>query len=213
MHRITKPFPGSSVATVMGRRVSLPTDSNEQLAPLRSEPRSPLALPQVIVIDTIGRVLEATSGGHALLAESKLLRCSFDHLAAATQSSCNKLAAAISTALAAGHASQVFENHEQRLDVEFFALRSEAEANIHIVMILRETHSVPPSHLHSMQETFGLTPAESRLLGILYAGSSVPQAARLLGVARTTARTHLQRVFDKTGVRRQQDLMRVVAGG
>jgi DNA-binding CsgD family transcriptional regulator len=57
---------------------------------------------------------------------------------------------------------------------------------------------------------FGLTPAEARLLAVLFEGCSVPQAAERLGVARTTARTHLQRVFDKTGARRQGDLMRLV---
>jgi DNA-binding CsgD family transcriptional regulator len=33
----------------------------------------------------------------------------------------------------------------------------------------------------------------------------------MLGVARSTARTHLQRLFEKTGKRRQVDLLRMVA--
>jgi DNA-binding CsgD family transcriptional regulator len=57
---------------------------------------------------------------------------------------------------------------------------------------------------------FELTAAESRLLDILCSGASIPQAAALLGVARTTARTHLQRIFDKSGTRRQSDLQRLV---
>jgi DNA-binding CsgD family transcriptional regulator len=31
-----------------------------------------------------------------------------------------------------------------------------------------------------------------------------------LGVAPTTARTHLQRIFDKSGARRQSDLQRLI---
>lgn len=180
-----------------------------------SQPAGPAlsAIPQVIVIDTAGRVVEATAGGHALLNSSKLLQRSFDRVAAGTQTSCIKLAAAIATTLTDGTASQIFEDCDQRIEVEFFAVRCENDTNLHIVMILREARAMRRSPLHSMEQTFGLTPAESRLLGVLYAGSSVPQAARLLGVASSTARTHLQRVFDKTGVRRQQDLMRVVAGG
>jgi hypothetical protein len=42
---------------------------------------------------------------------------------------------------------------------------------------------------------------------------SLTSAASSLGVARTTARTHLQRIFDKTGSRRQSDLVRMVALG
>ena len=37
------------------------------------------------------------------------------------------------------------------------------------------------------------------------------EAARKLGIARTTARTHLQCLFAKTGTARQSELVRFVA--
>jgi DNA-binding CsgD family transcriptional regulator len=46
--------------------------------------------------------------------------------------------------------------------------------------------------------------------GILQFGS-VPEVARIYGLAPTTVRTHLQSIFDKTGVRRQADLMKLGA--
>jgi DNA-binding CsgD family transcriptional regulator len=34
----------------------------------------------------------------------------------------------------------------------------------------------------------------------------------VLGISETTVKTHLQRVFDKTGTNRQADLVKLVAG-
>jgi DNA-binding CsgD family transcriptional regulator len=39
----------------------------------------------------------------------------------------------------------------------------------------------------------------------------VPEVADMLGIAASTARTDLNPVYDKTGVRRQADLVRLVA--
>jgi DNA-binding CsgD family transcriptional regulator len=59
--------------------------------------------------------------------------------------------------------------------------------------------------------TFGLTPAETRVLGRVLSGSSVAKAAAELCVAATTARTHLDSIFAKTGVSRQFQLLRLAA--
>jgi DNA-binding CsgD family transcriptional regulator/PAS domain-containing protein len=56
---------------------------------------------------------------------------------------------------------------------------------------------------------FRLTPAETRLLAALLGGRRLADAAGDLGVAATTARTHLDSIFLKTGVSRQAELMRV----
>lgn len=59
--------------------------------------------------------------------------------------------------------------------------------------------------------TFGLTPTETRVLTRILMGSTVAEAAAGLGIAPTTARTHLDRVFAKTGVSRQSELIRLAA--
>jgi acyl-CoA synthetase (AMP-forming)/AMP-acid ligase II len=41
---------------------------------------------------------------------------------------------------------------------------------------------------------------------------AVPEVAAALGVADTTVRTHVGRLFEKTGVRRQADLVKLVTG-
>ncbi|HUI94426.1 MAG TPA: LuxR C-terminal-related transcriptional regulator [Xanthobacteraceae bacterium] len=61
-------------------------------------------------------------------------------------------------------------------------------------------------------KVYNLTPAELRvLLGIVEVGG-VPEVAAALGVADTTIKTHLGRLFEKTGARRQADLVKLVAG-
>ena len=59
---------------------------------------------------------------------------------------------------------------------------------------------------------YGLTPAETRLLTSLLGGRTLAATAATLGIAATTARTHLDNIFSKTGVTRQVDLMRLVTG-
>jgi len=58
-----------------------------------------------------------------------------------------------------------------------------------------------------MAAAFGLTPAETRVLAGLPAGRKLAETATALGVAVTTARTHLDSIFAKTGLSRQAELM------
>jgi DNA-binding CsgD family transcriptional regulator len=57
---------------------------------------------------------------------------------------------------------------------------------------------------------FGLSPGQRRLAGHVAEGLSLPDAAVAMGVSANTARTHLQRLFDKTGVHSQTALVRVL---
>jgi DNA-binding CsgD family transcriptional regulator len=56
---------------------------------------------------------------------------------------------------------------------------------------------------------FDLTEAESRVFDLIAGGKSTAEAAGTLGVGVSTVRTHLLRIFDKTGTHRQADLMRM----
>ncbi len=63
----------------------------------------------------------------------------------------------------------------------------------------------------ALATTFSLTPAETRLVEHLLAGRNLKESAGALGVAMTTAKSHLENIFQKTGVRRQGELMRLAA--
>ena len=63
-----------------------------------------------------------------------------------------------------------------------------------------------------MAAAFGLTPAETKVLPSLFAGRMLAKTAATLGIAGSTAKTHLEHIFLKTGVTRQADLMRLWTG-
>jgi DNA-binding CsgD family transcriptional regulator len=57
---------------------------------------------------------------------------------------------------------------------------------------------------------YSFTETEARLAQRLVAGDSVQEAAASLEMSRETARTHLRRMFEKAGVHRQAELVRVL---
>jgi DNA-binding CsgD family transcriptional regulator len=57
---------------------------------------------------------------------------------------------------------------------------------------------------------YDLTPTETRLLNAILSGAALSEAAKDLQILVATARTHLRHIFDKTGVRRQSDLINLV---
>jgi len=63
-----------------------------------------------------------------------------------------------------------------------------------------------------LDRTFDLTPAELRVVQSIVDIGGVPETAIALGIAETTVKTHLHRVFAKTGVSRQADLVKLAAG-
>jgi DNA-binding CsgD family transcriptional regulator len=62
-------------------------------------------------------------------------------------------------------------------------------------------------HFHAFVARYRLTPAESRLLREIVGGGGLTAAAAKLGVSVPTARTHLQKIFGKTGTGRQTELL------
>ena len=55
-----------------------------------------------------------------------------------------------------------------------------------------------------------MTPAEAGFAVEILKGDGIQAAADRLAISLATARTHLSRIFDKTGVRRQAELVRLL---
>lgn len=70
--------------------------------------------------------------------------------------------------------------------------------------------SLTESGLAAATAVFGLSPAQQRVAALVAEGLSLVDIAERLGVTVNTARTHLNRVFDKVGVRTQSALVRVL---
>jgi DNA-binding CsgD family transcriptional regulator len=79
-------------------------------------------------------------------------------------------------------------------------------------VFVRKVELNSPSCGELVARTFGLTPAELRVLLAIVDIGGVPETSKALGVAETTVKTHLSRVFSKTGTSRQADLVKLAAG-
>jgi len=78
------------------------------------------------------------------------------------------------------------------------------------VFVRKVSMSAPyPTEVAARQ--FQLTPGEVRVLDAVLKVSGVSEIAVVLGISEATVKTHLQNIFGKTGVRRQADLIKLVA--
>jgi DNA-binding CsgD family transcriptional regulator len=59
---------------------------------------------------------------------------------------------------------------------------------------------------------YGLTPSEAKVAALIVRGMSARQAAEGLAISYNTVKSHLKRVFAKTGTKRQGDLIRLIVG-
>jgi DNA-binding CsgD family transcriptional regulator/PAS domain-containing protein len=66
---------------------------------------------------------------------------------------------------------------------------------------------VPPFAGEAFAKLYGLTGSELRVLLAMAPGLSVKEAAEVLGIGETTAKTHLQHIYAKTGTSKQTELM------
>ncbi|MEH2513784.1 DNA-binding CsgD family transcriptional regulator [Nitrobacteraceae bacterium AZCC 1564] len=73
------------------------------------------------------------------------------------------------------------------------------------------TTSASPLPEAVLTTLFELTPAEARVLIAIGVGSSQAQTAAILGVSENTLKTHLNRIYAKTGRARQADLVKLVS--
>jgi DNA-binding CsgD family transcriptional regulator len=62
-----------------------------------------------------------------------------------------------------------------------------------------------------LRDLYGLTPTETDLAIELMQGARLTVAAEMLGIATSTAKSHLKRIFEKTGAHRQAELIRLAA--
>lgn len=64
-----------------------------------------------------------------------------------------------------------------------------------------------------LRATYGLTRAEARVARLLADGRSLVQICEVLEISQNTARTHLKRVYSKTGANRQSALVQLIIAG
>jgi DNA-binding CsgD family transcriptional regulator len=89
---------------------------------------------------------------------------------------------------------------------------------VHRTLNLKPSLSVPPPAApwrdepkeKVLERIFALSPVQARLTALLMAGHTIKEIASILGITEGSARQYLQRIFGKTGAKRQADLVRIV---
>jgi DNA-binding CsgD family transcriptional regulator/PAS domain-containing protein len=96
----------------------------------------------------------------------------------------------------------------QVLSLSATARRREVSA----IVLVSKVAFEPPPIAQAIAEMFDLTATEVRVLLACVEWNGVAEAAAVLGVGRATVKTHLHRLFRKTGTSCQAELVKLVAG-
>ncbi|HKI97290.1 MAG TPA: helix-turn-helix transcriptional regulator [bacterium] len=80
-------------------------------------------------------------------------------------------------------------------------------------VLISEPGAPDPLDAAVLRLLYHLTPAEARLAVAVAEGRELTEIAEAFGIARNTARAQLRTIYDKTGVRRQADLVRLLLSG
>jgi DNA-binding CsgD family transcriptional regulator len=90
--------------------------------------------------------------------------------------------------------------------------RAGEELGSPILVLLRHPEPELRMPIAVATTAFKLTRAETQVLAQILEGHTLTEAASILGVARSTVKTHLEAVYAKTGTHRMNDLVRLAVG-
>jgi DNA-binding CsgD family transcriptional regulator len=78
------------------------------------------------------------------------------------------------------------------------------------IVLISDPETEMQARVKSLRERFGFTPAEAAFALEIIKGDGRQATADRLGITVGTARSHLSKIFDKTGVRHQAELVRLL---
>jgi len=178
----------------------------------------------MFLVDASGRIMHANKSGLLMVAEGGVLRAVGGRLgaldSAANQVLLDSFAAAEDGDAAVGRkgiAVPLKGHGPERYVANVLPLTSGARRKAGISYSAVATvfaHKAAldlPSPPEVIAKEFKLTPTELRILFAIVEIGGVPEVAEMLGVSTETVRTHMRRLFGKTGATRQADLVKLVA--
>ncbi|WP_201833957.1 helix-turn-helix transcriptional regulator [Microvirga zambiensis] len=173
----------------------------------------------VVLTDARGGILHANRSAERMMGQGSPIRSVRRVLAASASSASRDLRRAIH--VAARHEARPGETsaairltdtdqppaYAHVLPMATGELRTRLQPNAVAAIFI----GVPDEHngIGLLARAFNLTAAEIRIMESLMAGHTLAETARHFGIARSTAKTHLDHIFAKTGVSRQTELVRL----
>lgn len=176
------------------------------------------------LVDAGGRLIHANAAGNALLDAGDILSSAGGRLVACdaqVDRTLRDVFAAAGQGDAAlgikGIAVPLTGKDGERYVAHALPLTSGARRRAGVVytatmaLFVRKAALSVASAPEAIGSAFRLTPTELRVLLAIVEVGGVPEVAEAFGVADTTVRTHVSRLFEKTGAARQADLVKLVA--
>jgi DNA-binding CsgD family transcriptional regulator/PAS domain-containing protein len=202
---------------VMGRQIRARSHTVEDLAEVLDGLSTAICL-----LDAEGRVVHANAACQQLFVDGDLLAIVGDRIVA-RNTQADKIFRGLFDVIADGGARS---NGRRRIDlmtsvdgqhylVQAFPLahrRSLQRDSAATVLFVQKASMLPLLAPEVIAAAFRLTPSELRVLMAIVEFGGVPDIAAKLGIAETTVKTHLGRLFEKTGAGRQADLVKIAAG-
>ena len=177
----------------------------------------------VFLVDQEARLVHANRAGHAILAESDPIQLVHGALKTGLPAASVALTQAI---MLAGQS----ETALGRAGIGVPAPSRQGRAHVAHVLPLRQgdvrrrwapgavaavfvapASAEPSIPTEALIALYNLTPAEARVLVAVAAGRTLGEAASALAIAESTVKTHLVRIFAKTGTSRQAELALLVS--
>jgi DNA-binding CsgD family transcriptional regulator len=176
----------------------------------------------VILLDRRARILYANAAARALGSDEGPLRLRNATVAVQSPSYSQRLSALVRMALLGapegsmsvprasdGTLLTILVSSVRGRDIGRFADVSMPDAAVLLFIVDPANRAGIP--LVWIMDAYGLTPAEARVALAASSGLTIPEAACQLGVSTNTIKTHLRKVFAKTGTSRQTELARLMA--
>jgi DNA-binding CsgD family transcriptional regulator len=176
----------------------------------------------IFLLDAFGRIVHANTAASAMLAEGGVLRAANGKLVSSGAQADRSLRELLAS-LGAGGArascialpitaqdGERYLAHVLPLTAAARGATGKAYRSVAALFVRKVAMDNPCGE--AMAKSFDLTPTELRVMLSIIDVGGVPETAAALGTAESTIKTHLHRVFVKTGTSRQADLVRIAAG-
>jgi DNA-binding CsgD family transcriptional regulator len=177
----------------------------------------------VIVTDPKAMPLVVNRAAREIVAEGDGLRLDPNGLGAERPQECAAVRWMIAAAAVAKNADvlprtmSVSRPSMRRPLTLLIASKRSAHAGLHqsssgAIVFISDPERASPVPSRLLQSAYGLTPMEAAVAIEIAHGDGLQSVAEKLGIGASTARTHLQHAFEKTGTRRQAQLAWLIAG-